>query len=109
MRHIDFKHLGWLVSVALYWCFVAPYSVWYIITTLKTGTAPSATGLFIAAMIAVWHDWRNQHVRYGLTYWRNWKAEYEDRIWHANMRAKRERARIEHHRNNITEYDVIAK
>lgn len=109
MRHIDFKHLGWLVSTLLHWCFVAPYLVWYIVTTLKTGVAPSATGLFITAMVVIWYNWRNQNVGYGLTYWRNWKARYEDHIRKDNMRAKRERSRIEHHRRNITEYDVIAK
>ena len=109
MRKINFKHLGWLVSTIFYWGFVAPYLAWYIVTTLKTGAAPSATGLFISAIIVVWYNWRNQNVGYGLTYWYNWKDEYEDHIQKANMRAKRERMHIEHHRRNITEYDIIAK
>lgn len=109
MRRINYKHLGWMVSTILYWCFVAPFSAWYVISTLKNGTAPDAAGLFVAAMIAVWYNWRNQNVGYGLSYWRNWNAEYENSKWQANMRAKRERARIEHHRRNGFDYDVIAK
>jgi hypothetical protein len=109
MRHIDFKHLGWLVSTVLYWCFVAPYLAWYIITTLKTGVAPDASSLFIAGMITIWYNWRQSNVGYGLTYWRNWKARYEDNIRKDNMRAKHERSRIEHHRRNEFDYDVIAK
>lgn len=109
MRHIDFKHLGWLVSTILYWGFVTPYLAWYIVTTLKTGVAPDAAGLFIAGIITIWYNWRQSTVGYGLTYWYKWCDEREERISKMNMRANRERMHIEHHRRNITEYDVIAK
>lgn len=109
MRKINYKNLGWLVSTVLYWCFVAPFLAWYIITTLKTGTAPDATGLFITGMIVIWYNYRNKSIGYGLTYWRHWNYQYEDRIWKMNIRAKRERARIEHHRKDSHVYDVIAK
>ena len=107
MRKINYKHLGWLVSTILYWCFVAPYSAWYVITTLRTGVAPDASGLFIAGILAIWYNWRNGNIGYGLTYWRDWCNEREDKIWQMNMRAKRERANIEHHRKD--DYIYIAK
>ena len=109
-RHVDFKNLGWLVSTMMHWCFAAPFLMWYMYKLIICHIVPDTTTLLVLSGIAVlWYNIRNRNCGYGLTYLKEWYWDRKDKEWQAEMRARRERSTIEHHRATDTDNDRIAK
>ena len=107
---MNYKNLGWLVSTILFYGVSIPYGVWFFYQTIIKDIVPdNILMLTISVISMLWYNYRNRKVGYGLTYLRNWVQDRKDAEWQANMRAKRERLAIQHHRNDITNNDRIAK